>query len=81
MLLQPFAAAAVVAAEWTPALGAALGAMLAVFLAREPLLVLARQRWVWREPRPETARARRWLSVELAAAAACGAYLDRKSVV
>ena len=54
MLLQPFAAAAVVAAEWTPALGAALGAMLAVFLAREPLLVLARQRWVWREPRPET---------------------------
>ena len=75
MLLQPFAAAAVVAAEWTPALGAALGAMLAVFLTREPLLVLVRQRWVWREPRPETARARRWLSVELAAAAACGAYL------
>ena len=75
MLLQPFAAAAILAGEWTPALAAALLAALTVFLMREPLLVLARQRWVWREPRAESAKAWRWLAAEAAIAAACGAYL------
>ncbi len=75
MLLQPFAAAAILAGEWTPALAAALLAALTVFLMREPLLVLARQRWVWREPRPESAKAWRWLAAEAAVAVACAAYL------
>jgi hypothetical protein len=77
MLLQPFAAAAILAGRWTPALPVALLAALAVFLMREPLLVLARQHWVWRERRPETPRAWRWLAAELAVAAAAGVYLFR----
>lgn len=75
MLLQPFAAAAILAGQWTPALGAALAAALAVFLMREPMLVLARQRWVWRERHPESARAWWWLVCEAAVAAAAGLYL------
>ncbi len=75
MLLQPFAAAAILAREWNAALAAALLAAFSVFLMREPLLVLARQRWVWREPRPQAAKAWRWLAAETCVAAVCGAYL------
>jgi hypothetical protein len=32
-----------------------------MFLLRAPLVALARQRWVWRERRAESAEARRWL--------------------
>lgn len=61
MLLFPFFSAAVLARNWSWDLAPALAATLAVFLAREPLAVLLRQRLVWKEPRPESAAARRTL--------------------
>jgi membrane protein implicated in regulation of membrane protease activity len=75
MLIEPLLAAVIVAREITwpllPAAGAALGA----FLIREPLVVLARQAWVWKQPHPETASARRWFLAEAALLAACGLWL------
>jgi hypothetical protein len=61
MLLQPFAAAAILARQWGFEIAAGLIAVLLVFFLREPLLVLARQRWLWRDPHPESAIARRCL--------------------
>jgi len=37
--------------------------------------VLARQRWAWNQPHPETSAARRWALVELPVLAVCGAVL------
>jgi hypothetical protein len=54
LLLQPFFASAVLVNQWGFDLAVALVTLLSAFLCREPLLILARQRWVWRQPRPET---------------------------
>jgi len=62
LLLTPLAAALLVAGRVNLLTGAVLGAALAIFLLREPLLVLARQHWVWREAKPESALARRWVA-------------------
>ena len=62
LLLTPLSAALIVAGRVNLLTGAVLGAALALFLLREPLLVLARQRWVWREEKPESALARRWVA-------------------
>src|SRR5579862_714434 len=64
MLLTSFSAAAVLsrAMRWQEA--AALAAVLTVFALQDPLLVLARQRWVWRQPHPEARAALRWAAVE-----------------
>lgn len=75
MVLQPFAAAAILARTWSWLLIPALGAVLAVFVLREALMVLARQKWLWREARPETAAARRSLFVESLVLAACATTL------
>lgn len=73
ILAQPFVGALLVLAakregspsHWLTAIPAAIAVAVA-FLIREPLLVLARQRWVWRGPeRPETAPARKWAAIEL----------------
>lgn len=61
LLVTPFVAALLVAGRVNWTVAAALGAVLAVFLLRAPLVTLARQRWVWRERREESAEARRWL--------------------
>ena len=83
MLAQPFLAALVVVAlrgegrHWMGAIPSMAAAAL-VFLIREPLLVLARQKWVWRDAggkRPETAVARRWVAIEALALLASGAWL------
>jgi hypothetical protein len=68
-------AALVAAGRASLASGAVLCAALALFLLREPLLVLARQRWVWREERPESALARRWVMTLGVVLAALGAAL------
>ncbi len=75
MLIQPFLGALIVLhrLSW-PALPA-LAAVVLVFLIRDPLIVLARQKMVWRTERPETALARRYLLVELLALAAAAAWL------
>jgi len=75
LLLQPFLAAAILANQWTWLLLPALGLILFGFLLREPLIVLARQRFVWRAPNPQTPVAARWLAVESAGALLCLAVL------
>lgn len=65
MLLQPFLGALVVLQQLSWAVIPSLAAVVLVFLMRDPLVILARQRWVWKVPRPETAVARRYLVVEI----------------
>ena len=52
MLLQPFIAALLVYHRLTWQALPALAAVVLVFLVRDPLTVLARQKWVWRGERP-----------------------------
>jgi hypothetical protein len=76
MLLTPFFSAAILLRQvrWTEA--AALIAVVSAFAAKDPLVALVRQRLVWKQEHPETTRmARRFLAVELLAAAASGAAL------
>jgi hypothetical protein len=75
MLLFPLISAMILTRRWDWSLAAAGAAAVAVFLLREPLLVLARQRYLWREVRPETAAARRSLLVFGGLLAASGAWL------
>lgn len=69
LLLLPFAFAALLARRWEWPLLAAFGLALTGFLIREPLIVLARQRWVWREKQPESALAWKCLVCEVPLAA------------
>lgn len=75
LLLQPFFAGAILAREWNWLLLPALGLVLFGFLLREPLIILARQRFVWRAYNPQSAVAARWLLAEAAGAAVCLALL------
>ncbi len=77
LLLQPFVAAVVVERFWDWLLLPTTLLVLLGFLVREPLVILARQRWVWRNPNPRTPVAIRWLVVELAGAGGCLAILAR----
>lgn len=75
MLVTPLLAAVITARGVSlPLLPAALAA-LGAFLIREPLVVLARQAWVWKERHPETAQAARWFAAEALLLAVCGAWL------
>lgn len=75
LLLQPFVAAAVLARYWDWTLVVALALVVLGFILKDPLVVLARQRWVWRAPHPQTPIAARWLLYELLGIAACLALL------
>jgi hypothetical protein len=75
MLLFPLVSAMILTGRWNWSLVAAASAALAVFLLREPLLVMARQRYVWQDVRPETAAARRSLLAFGTLLAASGAWL------
>lgn len=75
LLLQPFLAGAVLAGQWTWLLLPALGAILLGFALREPLVILARQAFVWRDRNPLTPRAFCWLVCELAGLAVCFSLL------
>jgi hypothetical protein len=75
MLLFPLISAMILTQLWTWSFVPAVAAALAVFLIREPLVVLARQRYVWKDLRPETAAARRSLLVFGALAGVSGAWL------
>lgn len=75
MLLFPLISAMVLTRTWSWGFVPAVAAALAVFLIREPLVVEARQRYVWKDIRPETAAARRSLFVSGALAALSGAWL------
>lgn len=75
MLLTPFAAAAMLSrtARWQEAAAVIASAMLLAM--KDPLVVLARQRWVWKQPHPETHDALRWATAEAAVLGICGAVL------
>ncbi len=75
MLLTPFAAAAVLARtmKWQEAV--ALVAIVTSFAMKDPLVVLARQRWVWKTPHPESLEAVRWVIAEAGVSAICGLAL------
>lgn len=75
MMLQPFVAGAILAREWHWTVLPALAAVMGVFVLREPLLVLSRQKYIWREQKPESADARWSLLVECAALALCALLL------
>jgi hypothetical protein len=75
MLLQPFLGALIVLKKLAWPVAPALAAVILVFLVRDPLIVLARQRWVWRDQHVETAAAKRYLAVELLLLGAAGALL------
>jgi len=62
MLLTPVICAAVLAREWRWSEIATLTAAVAALAAKDPAVVLARQRFVWKQPHPETAGAARWFA-------------------
>lgn len=65
MVLQPFLGAWLALLGFSWSVIPALACVLLVFLVREPLTVLARQRWVWREAHPEAREARKTVLIEL----------------
>jgi len=75
MLLLPFLAGALTQGDWDRTVAVRLLAVLLAFVLREPLTVLARQRWVWRVRRAETKVAVRAISWQTPALVLCGAYL------
>jgi hypothetical protein len=72
MLLIPFFSAAILAREWHWTEPIALLAALTIFAAKDPLVVTARQRWIWQQHHPETDLAKSWLARESLTLAACG---------
>src|ERR1041385_980690 len=61
MLLTPLIAAAILVRQWRWSEIAAILAAVAALSAKDPLVVLARQRFVWKNQHPETADAIKWL--------------------
>jgi len=62
MLFTPIVCAAILARGWRWAELATLTAAFAALAAKDPLVVLARQRFVWKQPHPETVIAARWFA-------------------
>jgi hypothetical protein len=62
MLLIPVACAMILARQWRWAELATLTAAFAALAAKDPMVVLARQWLVWKQPHAETAQAARWLA-------------------
>jgi hypothetical protein len=79
LLLQPFLCAAILGRRWDWLFVPMTVLVLTAFVMREPLLILARQRWMWKEAKPESAIARRYLFWQLPAcvglAVVCIAFL------
>jgi hypothetical protein len=75
MLALPFISAALLARQWRWSVPVAALAAVAAFLCKEPLIVLARQRFVWTQPRSESRRARGTLIALTAILAGSGAVL------
>jgi len=72
MLLTPFVSAAVLLRQisWQEAVG--LLAIVCAFIIKDPLIVIARQRFVWKQGHPETKLAVRYAAAESAVLVACG---------
>lgn len=75
MLLTPFFWAAVLLKRVYWVEGVILIAIACAFAIKDPLVVVARQRWIWKQEHPETKAARRWIGVELILLSLCGLAL------
>ena len=75
MLLTPMVCAAILARQWHWSELAALSAAVAALAAKDPAVVVARQRFVWKNPHPETAAAARWFAGWVAILAGSGFVL------
>jgi len=75
MLISPFVCAAILARHWRMTELAALVAVLMAFALKDPLVALARQQWVWKDRRPESSSAVRWVAVESFLIACAGGTL------
>ena len=75
MLLTPFFAAAILMRQiyWPEIV--ALVAVACAFAVKDPLVTIARQRFVWKQQRPETAAAKRSAIIEIALLGICGIVL------
>jgi hypothetical protein len=75
MLLTPFFAAAILLkrVHWLELI--ALIAVVCAFAIKDPLVVIARQRFVWKQEHPETRAAKRSALLELTLLAMCGLVL------
>jgi hypothetical protein len=62
MLFTPIVCAAILAREWRWSEVAALTAAFAALAAKDPMVVLARQRFIWKAQHPETLAAARWFT-------------------
>jgi hypothetical protein len=60
MLLTPIVCVAILSRAWRWSELATLTAAFAALAAKDPMVVLARQRFVWKQRHPETASAARW---------------------
>jgi hypothetical protein len=80
MVMLPFLATAFLLHPAPARLLAAFLVVMALFLLREPLIVLARQRWVWRDAHAETGQARRFaLGLSVLAILAALAAIPREA--
>jgi hypothetical protein len=62
MLFTPIVCAAILARTWSWAELATATAAFAAIAAKDPLVILARQHFVWKQTHSETAPARRWFA-------------------
>ncbi len=60
MLFMPIVCAAILAREWRWSEVATLAAAFSALTAKDPMVILARQRFIWKARHPETAAAARW---------------------
>lgn len=75
MLATPFVVALILARGWDWLLIPGAVAVFFGFIVREPLVVIARQTWVWKSKRPETDLAWRSLGISAAVLAVCAYFL------
>ncbi len=75
MMLIPFFSAAILQRQWYWQELVTFAAILAALAIKDPLVVLARQRWVWKQDHPETTAARRAAAIELLVLAMCAILL------
>ena len=75
MLLAPFFAAAILLRQFSWLELVALVAMICALVIKDPLVVIARQRLVWKQEHPETSQAERSVVLQFVLLAACGIVL------
>lgn len=62
MLMIPIVCAAILSRQWRWSELATLTAAFAALAAKDPMVILARQRFVWKQQHPETVVAAKWLA-------------------